>query len=194
MSDRIYCYPNSDILKNRMGIQDMGQLRQLEKRLTMLRILELVDKPIQGEFDLKHLRSIHRYIFRDIYEWAGEIRKVDIAKGSMFCNVKFIESQAEEIFGKLREENYLRGLNKDDFSIRLAYYFSEINALHPFREGNGRSMREFIRTLTLHNGYVISFAKVSREEMIRASERSFLCDYEKMEQLFSRCIRKKAET
>lgn len=194
MSDRIYCYPNSDVLINKMGIRDMERLMRLEKRLTMLRILELVDKPIQGKFDLRHLKSIHRYIFQDVYEWAGEIRKVDIAKGNMFCNVKFIESQAEEIFGKLRRENYLGDLNEEEFSVRLAYYFSEINALHPFREGNGRSQREFIRTLAFHNGYVINFARVSREEMLKASEDSFLCDYKKMEKLFLHCIRKKNES
>lgn len=194
MSDRIYCYPDSDVLINKMGIRDMERLRQMEKRLTMLRILELVDSPIQGKFDLRHLQLIHEYIFQDVYVWAGKIRKVDIAKGNMFCNVKFIESQAEEIFGKLREENYLSGLGEEEFSVRLAYYFSEINALHPFREGNGRSQREFIRTLTLHNGYVINFAKVSREEMIKASESSFLCEYTEMEKLFSRCLRKKNAT
>ena len=136
MSDKIYCYPDADVLKNKMGIRDLEQLKQMEKWLTMLRILELVDKPIRGKFDLMHLQSIHRYIFQDVYEWAGEIRKVDIAKGNLFCNVKFIESQAEEIFGKLKEENYLQGLNEKEFSVRLAYYFSEINALHPFRDGN----------------------------------------------------------
>lgn len=67
MPDRIYCYPDSDVLKNRMGIRDMEQLRRMEKRLTMLRILELVDKPVQGKFDLKHLQSIHMYIFQDIF-------------------------------------------------------------------------------------------------------------------------------
>ncbi len=191
MPDKIYCYPDSDVLKNRMGIRDKNQLGRLEKQLTMLRILELVDKPIQGKFDLKHLQSIHRYIFQDVYEWAGKIRKVDIAKGNMFCNVKFIESQAEEIFGKLKGENYLRGLDEKKISLRLAYYFSEINALHPFREGNGRCQREFIRTLALSAGYVINFANVSKEEMLRASEDSFLCDYKRMEQLFACCIRKR---
>lgn len=191
MSEKIYCYPDSDVLKNRMGIRDIEQLMQLEKRLTMLRILELVDKPIQGKFDLKHLQSIHKYIFQDVYEWAGKIRKVDIAKGNMFCNVKFIESQAEEIFGKLKEEKYLQDLDEKEMSVRLAYYFSEINALHPFREGNGRCQREFIRTLALHAGYVINFANVGREEMLKASEDSFLCDYRRMEQLFFQCIRKK---
>lgn len=188
MADRIYCYPNSDVLKNKIGIQDMEKLQRLERRLTMLRILELVDNPIQGKFDLQHLCLIHRYIFQDVYDWAGEIRKVDIAKGSMFCNVKFIESQAAEIFKKLKSEDYLQGLNEENTASRLAYYFSEINALHPFREGNGRSQREFIRTLALHIGYVINFAKVSKEEMLKASKDSFLCDYGKMEQLFKKCI------
>ncbi len=191
MSDRVYCYPDSDVLKNRLGIRDREQLRQLERRLTMLRILELVDRPIQGKFDLKHLQSIHKYIFQDVYEWAGMIREVDIAKGNMFCNVKFIESQAEKIFGEMKEENYLQGLTEKEISARLAYYFSEINALHPFREGNGRCQREFIRTLALQAGYVINFANVSGKEMLRASEDSFLCNYKRMEELFDHCIREK---
>lgn len=189
MADRMYCYPDSDVLKNKMGIRDKEKLQQMERRLTMLRILELVDKPVQGKFDFQHLQSIHGYIFQDVYVWAGEIRKVDIAKGNMFCNARFIESQAAEIFGKLKNENYLQGLKLEDAAKRMAYYFSEINALHPFREGNGRSQREFIRTLALHIGYVVNFAKVSKEEMMTASEDSFLCNYGKMERVFNKCIR-----
>lgn len=191
MPDRIYCYPDSEVLKNRMGVRDSEQLSQLERRLTMLRLLELIDRPIRGKFDLKHLQAIHKYIFQDIYEWAGEIRKVDIAKGNMFCNVRFLPGQAAGIFGKLKEEDYLQGLEEDDFIRQLAYYFSEINALHPFREGNGRSQREFVRCLALYNGYVINFANASKEEMMKASEESFLCNYEAMEQLFKKCIRRK---
>ena len=78
-----------------------------------------------------------------------KVRTVDIAKGNMFCNVRFISSQADVIFSGLKEEHYLAGLDEDMFIKRLAYYFSEINALHPFREGNGRSQREFIRSLAL---------------------------------------------
>lgn len=191
MPDRIYCYPDSDVLKNRMGVRDSERLSRLERRLTMLRLLELIDKPIRGKFDLKHLQAIHKYIFQDVYEWAGEIRKVDIAKGNMFCNVRFLSSQAAEIFGKLKEEDYLQGLEEEDFIRQMAYYFSEINALHPFREGNGRSQREFIRCLALHNGYVVNFANASKEEMMKASEESFLCNYRAMEQLFKKCIRRK---
>lgn len=193
MPDEVYCYTDSEVLMNKLGIRDMEQLQLVEKRLTMLRILELMERPVQGGFDIKHLQAIHKYIFQDIYEWAGKIRIVDIAKGNMFCNVKFIQSQAEEIFGKLKEEAYLQYLNEKEIPVRLAYYFSEINALHPFREGNGRCQREFIRILALHAGYVINFAKVSREEMQKASEDSFLCRYNSMEQLFSKCIRKREE-
>ena len=77
------------------------------------------------------------------------------------------------------------------FTKRLAYYFSEINALHPFREGNGRSQREFIRSLALKNGYLIYFEKASKEEMLIANKKSFMCDYEDMEKIMAKCIKKK---
>ncbi|MCM1183609.1 MAG: Fic family protein [Roseburia sp.] len=191
MADKVYCYPDSDVLRNKLDIWDVEQLYQAERKLTMLRILELIEKPISGAFDLKHLQAIHRYIFQDVYPWAGEIRTVDIAKGNMFCKVEFIEGQATELFGRLKKENYLKGLSEDVFIRRMAYYFSEMNALHPFREGNGRSQREFIRCLALYNGYKICFANADKDEMLSASEASFLCEYDKMEQLFRKCLERK---
>lgn len=191
MGDRIYCYPDSDVLINKLDIREQEKLRIYERKLTMLRIMELIDKPIKGNFDFKHLQKIHEFIFQDIYEWAGIVRKVDIAKGNMFCNVKFIDSQANEIFGNLKKEQYLDGLSEAEFIKRLAYYFSEINALHPFREGNGRSQREFIRSLAIKNGYIINFSNIPKDEMIKASQDSFLCEYKSMERLFQKCVRKK---
>ena len=191
MPDELYCYPGTSVLKNKMGIRDLERLHEMERKLTMLRILELLDKPVRGTFDLKHLQAIHAYIFQDVYDWAGELRKVDIAKGNMFCNAMFLSGQAEEIFGKLKAEDYLHGLDEDNFVVRLAYYFSEINALHPFREGNGRSQREFIRCLALRNGYVINFVNAGKDEMLEASRKSFLCEYGAMERLFGKCLRKR---
>ena len=191
MSDTRYCYPNSDVLINKLNIREQDKLYAFERRLTMLRLLELMDNPIRGQFDFRHLKEIHAYIFQDIYDWAGKVRTVDIAKGNMFCNVRFIPEQAEEIFSRLKKEKYLAGLEEDVFIRKLAYYFSEINALHPFREGNGRSQREFIRSLALKNGYVIHFDRISESEMVLASQKSFLCDYSDMEKLFSKCITKK---
>ena len=142
MPDTKYCYPDTEVLINKLDIRDLDKLHIFERKLTMLRLLELLDKPINGKFDFKHLQAIHAYIFQDVYDWAGKVRTVDIAKGNMFCNVRFISSQADVIFSGLKEEHYLAGLDEDMFIKRLAYYFSEINALHPFREGNGRSQRE----------------------------------------------------
>lgn len=191
MADRIYCYPDSDVLINKLDIREQEKLYTFERKLTMLRILELIDRPTKGNFDFEHLKEIHRYIFQDVYDWAGEVRKVDIAKGNMFCNVRFIDTQAEIIFGRLRKEKYLAGLREQEFIKRLAYFFSEINALHPFREGNGRSQREFIRSLAIENGYILSFVNISKEEMLKASQESFLCEYEAMEKIFLKCIRRK---
>lgn len=188
MSDKIYCYPDSDVLINRLNIQDMDRLHEAERKITMLRLNDLLDFPIKGKFDFKHLQSIHNYLFQDIYSWAGEVRIVDIAKSNMFCRVPLIDEQSKRIFGKLKADKFLCGLSKEEFIKKAAYYFSEINALHPFREGNGRTQREFIRELALQQGYTIHFATISEEEMLEASVDSFLCKYGKMEVLFDKVI------
>ena len=193
MADRVYCYPDSDVLVNKLGIREKEKLSVFEKKLTMLRLLEIVDNPMEGEFDFAHLKAIHRYIFQDLYEWAGMVRTVDIAKGNMFCSVRFLEAQAEEIFGKLRKDRFLEGLERGNFVKKIAYYFAEINALHPFREGNGRSQREFIRCLALKNGYVINFSEVPEKMMLQASQESFLCEYRTMEEVFARCVHRRRE-
>jgi cell filamentation protein len=101
----------------------------------------LDDSPVSPSYDLPHLREIHERIFRDIYEWAGQIRTVGIAKGPMFCLPQYIDSSAAIVFRELHGEDCLRGLRRDAFVGRLAhYYLGEVNALHPFREGNGREM------------------------------------------------------
>lgn len=96
-----------------------------------LRLNDLFEEPILGRFDLMHLQQIHHYLFQDIYTWAGEIRTVDIAKSNLFCKVQFIIPQAEKLFAELRSDAYLKNLTRDEFVKKCAYYFSEINALHP---------------------------------------------------------------
>jgi cell filamentation protein len=187
--DRVYCYPNSNVLINKLDITDAEKLHDIERKLTSLRILELIEQPIKGRFDFEQLKKIHEYIFQDIYEWAGKVRTVDIAKGNMFCKVQFIQNQADELFGKLKRENYLRDIDRDKIPKKFAYYFAEINALHPFREGNGRTQREFIRELAINAGYTVHFCDISEEEMLEASKDSFMCNYEKLEEIFSRCMR-----
>ena len=123
MSDRIYCYPDSDVLMNKLNIHDAEKLQEAERKLTMLRLIDLLDRPVVGKFDFKHLQTIHKYIFQDIYPWAGKVRSVDIAKSNMFCKVQFIETQADEIFGKLKNDCYLEGLQKEKFAKKLLIIF-----------------------------------------------------------------------
>ena len=178
-----YCYPNSRVLKNKLKIKDFDELYDEERNLSILRTRELLDSGINGRFDFRHLKRIHAYLFQDVYSWAGEVRTVDIAKGNLFCRVFAIEAEAERIFTELRQEKYLKDLNVGEFAKRLAYYFAEINALHPFREGNGRTQREFIRQLAYQNGYFLSYAGISSEEMIEASKASFKLNYEPLEKI-----------
>lgn len=178
-----YCYPNSRVLKNKLNIHDFDKLYNRERDLADLRSRELFESPIKGKFDFKHLQKIHEYLFQDIYDWAGKVRTVDIAKGNLFCRFFAIESEADRIFTELKNEKYLQNLNVAGFSKRLAYYLSEINALHPFREGNGRAQREFIRQLAYQNGYFLSYAGITQDEMLSASEASFKLDYSPLENL-----------
>lgn len=185
--DSSYCYPHSFILRNKLNIQDGKLLNETERKLTALRILTLQSKPMKGCFDLKHLQKIHHFIFQDIYTWAGELRTVNIAKGNQFCNCMYIEPGSKPIFDKLKsEDNFLIGTPQDTINERLAYYLGEINVIHPFREGNGRTQRVFIQYLAQVAGYHIDFSNVTGREMIEASAFAFDCDYGAMTELLKR--------
>ena len=178
-----YCYPNSRVLKNKFNIHDLDGLHEAERHLSKYRTEELLHSPIRGRFDFTHLQKIHAYLFQDIYPWAGEVRTVDIAKGDLFCRYFAIASEADRIFTELKCEKHLGDLDVSTFASRLAYYFAEINALHPFREGNGRTQREFIRQLAYQNNYCLSYAGLTQDEMIFASKSSFKLDYAPLKHL-----------
>lgn len=170
------------ILKNRLGITTEAELEDAEASFVALRSFELVKNPLKGKFNLAHLKAIHRYLFNDLYEWAGECRTIDINRGkSFFAHHSHIEKAAAPIFEKLEEEKHLAGLTPETFSERAAFYLGEINALHPFREGNGRAQREFISHLAYNNGYYIDWQNISQNDMIQASIESFTGDCSKFD-------------
>jgi cell filamentation protein len=169
-----YLDPETGVLKNKLGIGDENELKEAEASLLAWRSFQLAENPIKGRFDLDHLKAIHKHLFCDVYEWAGEIRNIDLAKdNSYFANHTHIVIAARPVFEKLAEEGYLKGLDAVAFSTRAAYYLGEINALHPFREGNGRAQREFINHLVYKNGYFIEWKNISQKDMIQASIESF---------------------
>jgi cell filamentation protein len=136
------------VLRNLLGINSQSELDCVEATFAAVRSYELATSPVVGAFDLDHLRDIHKNLFGDVYDWAGQIRTVDISKGTTrFASFQQIESYAPQITSPLLHEEYLRGLNPDEFSLRAGHYLGELNVLHPFREGNGRSIREFMSQL-----------------------------------------------
>lgn len=173
MQDFKYCYPNTDVLMNKLGIKNPQKLFDAEKKITTLRMRELQDKPILGNFDFVHLKKIHKYIFQDIYEWAGEVRTVEIGKGNLFCTTPFIEEYAHSIFKKYFLQCFSIKDNKEEFIRAFARNYGDLNALHPFREGNGRAQREFARQLCLECGYGFTLAFTTHKEMLQASILSF---------------------
>lgn len=188
--DKKYCYPNSNVLINKLNIQDLEELHEAERDITILRIGEIMSEPIKGNFSLKHLQKIHLYIFKDIYEWAGKIRTVDISKGTIFCLTQFIEIQFNELYQQLKKESYLTKIDsKEEMAKRLSYYFGIINMIHPFREGNGRTQRVYFQYLcNKGNKFELDFSNISRDDMIEASILSSNGDDHKLEELFLKSL------
>ncbi|MEZ5356274.1 MAG: Fic family protein [Bryobacteraceae bacterium] len=169
-----YVYPETKVLRNLRDIRDPERLEKFEMDMTTSRVRELLSSPKPGRFDSAHLQAIHHYIFQDVYDWAGEFRTVDISKGNdLFGLNQHIVSNLNRTFSGLKAERFLQGSDAKRFCGRGAYYLGEINAIHPFRDGNGRTQREFMRQLALRNGYTLDWSKVSRDQMIEASKESF---------------------
>jgi len=188
-ADDVYCISGTAVLKNKAGITDQDLLDEYEGDFTAIRLLELTQNPVEGSFDLAHLCKIHAYLFQDVYEWAGEVRSVDIIRDdSRFCNVRQIQSYSNTIFSTLAAEKYLVNLVPKVFANRLAHYLSEINAIHPFREGNGRVQRLFISQLAEHAGYSLDFSALDQAELYPVMQASFLGNEQPLAELIFKII------
>ncbi len=171
-----YVYPGTSVLRNLRDIRNPKDFAEFEAEATARRLKELESDPIHGSFDAKHLRAVHRYIFQDMYAWAGQFRTVNIAKAGefYFAFANQIKPSVERLLGQLgQEKQHLDGLNAEESSNRAGHYLGELNAIHAFRDGNGRTQREFIRQLALENGYTLNWSRVSAEQMRKASRSSF---------------------
>lgn len=181
-----YVYPATEVLRNRADIRDAAALDAFEADVTAVRMLELIERPIEGRFDLVHLCAIHRHLFQDVYDWAGELRTVDISKaGSRFANCGQIESYLGRQLRQLAAENFLRGSAPEAFVGRMAHYMGEINATHPFREGNGRVQRSFCAQLADQAGYFLDFESVDQATMYRVMIASFHGDEQPLGELLN---------
>ena len=177
--ENFYCYPGSNVLMNKFNIKDSDKLQEIERKISYVNIVYLAENPLKGILNLKYLQKIHKYIFWDIYTWAGHIRGGKFfAKGeTLFCVADMIPAYAENIFSKMHTERWLRGLVRDKFIERSAYYMGEINALHPFREGNGRTQRVFFVELARRAKYELDYSQAEPDELLGADIAAYNKDF-----------------
>lgn len=163
------------VLKNKLGIIDKQRLNEAEQEIVTKNTAALLNTP-STDFSFNGLLDIHKVLFDEMYDFAGKVRTVDIAKPEMhtpFAYARFIPAEATRIFDTLSAKNFLSGLDGKDFIIEIAQLASELNALHPFREGNGRTIRLFLILLADRAGYLIDYSQVSAKELIEADRRAF---------------------
>jgi cell filamentation protein len=165
------CYPGTDILANVPGLRDAAALERFEMAIVAQRASEPLPA---GRSSARHYRAIHHHLFRDVYAWAGRYRTVRLTKGrSTFCYPEHFATEMARLFLVLRRAQYLRRLSVDDFARRSAHFLAELNAVHPFREGNGRTQLSFIALLAKRAGHPLLLARLDPGELLAAMIESF---------------------
>lgn len=181
-----YFWPGTQVLRNHLGIRDQPELERAERLLTAGRIAELRLDPVHGGFDLAHLQAIHRRVFGDVYRWAGQLREVTLSKGgSLFCQPQFLRSAAEDVFTRLYQQDLLRGLDREGFAAAAAELWGDVNALHPFREGNGRTQRVFLADLGAQAGHPLVWPAGQERANVVASQAAMAGDTTGLQRLIA---------
>lgn len=158
------CYPGTKILINKIDIRNEQQLAENEQMITAIKLAQLEEEHLASNFDFNSYKNIHLFLFEDLYEWAGKIRTINISKkGTHFCNIDSIDNIGNACFSRLKEENYFKGYTFDEYIENIAELYSDLNMLHPFREGNGRTERAFFVQLIRYSGYDIQFSEIDTD-------------------------------
>ena len=169
--DDPYCYRNSDCLKNKLGLRDTTLLEAFELEMSSIRADEALPT---GRFDTRHYRRVHRHLFQDVYVWAGRYRSVGTSKaGNVFCLPEFIECQMERLFRRLIEIDFLPGATAAAFVAVASDFLADLNAIHPFREGNGRAQLAFLHLIAIRAGHPLRLDRVTRAAFLPAMIASF---------------------
>lgn len=169
------CYPGTQVLRNKLDIRNQDELDEFEQLMFRSRAGEPLP---EATFDFRHYRALHRHFFQDVYDWAGELRTIRTGKGqNWFCYPEYIEAEAQKVFQALAERRFLADLtDKDDFAAAAAWFIAEINAIHTFREGNGRIQLVFLTLLARNAGFELNDRKLRPAEFLEAMIKSFAGD------------------
>ncbi|MBD2860153.1 Fic family protein [Spongiibacter sp. KMU-158] len=181
------CYPGTSVLINHLNLRDDAALSEAEIVLTLAasETLEFQLPP----YDFTYLKRLHHHLFKAIYPWAGKVRSTDISKGNTrFCTASRIEPEGERLFRQLAKQQWFANASRSQLISDVAEYFGELNMLHPFREGNGRTLRLLFEHLIINVGFEVDWTPIHQEEWIEANIAAVDCDYTKMAMIFDRCI------
>ena len=182
-----YAYPGTDVLRNKLDIRNAAELDKVERRLVTQRILEGVPR---GRFNLDHLRAIHRHLFQDVYDWAGEIRTVNISKGSShFHDCRRIGFGIDDIHGRIDALGTMRDLARTEVASQLAHLIGDLNFVHPFREGNGRTQLQYARLLAEKAGCQLHLSRLSGPQWVEACVEAMDARYGAMAMCFVEVLR-----
>jgi cell filamentation protein len=166
------CYPGTHVLRNKADLEDQDLLDEFEQLMFDSRAGETLP---DGELDFAHYRALHRHFFQDVYDWAGETRTIRTGKGeNWFCYPEYIQNEGDRLFAALAERDYLAATaGKGAFAQDAAWFLGEINAIHPFREGNGRIQLVFLTMLTRNSGYRLDERRLRPKPFLEAMILSF---------------------
>ncbi len=167
------CYLGTAVLVNKFDIREEAKLNEVEAVLVSARSAEWTNQPRADSFDFAHYKAVHRFLFSDLYDWAGQIRKVNISKkGTDFCPAADIVQQGKLAFDRLKQQNYFKGLPHGSFVDEITDFYCATNYLHPFREGNGRTQRAFLAQLIRSAGYDINWSDMDGDLLMIATIQS----------------------
>ncbi len=189
----MYCYPDSDVLKNKLNIRDRNELKKAEEEFIAIKQYVLLQEPLKGHFTKNHLMRIHRFLFEDIYPFAGRIRREQISKGdTLFYPPNLIDRELTRVFKEVHHKELLLEKVRQRQMQNLSYTMAELNIIHPFREGNGRAIRELIRCMALQYGLRINWGLATRDDLLNAAvasvkDSSSFCD------VLLQCLEEKRE-
>jgi cell filamentation protein len=189
MAEDPYVYPGTGVLRNTLEIRDLTELAVAEADIARAALAILADEPLPGGYDLAHWQAIHRRVFGSLYPWAGELRTVQIAKPNAFyARPEHIAGYAEGIFAELVKERHLIGLDREAFLERLTHYHAEMYSVHPFREGNTRSLRAFLGQLAAAAGHRVDWEHLDHKRSLAVNVQSLNGKNEQLRDLLEKIV------
>lgn len=191
MNDDPYVYPGTSVLRNKLGLTEAARLEAFERQMVAQRLAENIPT---GAFDLAHLRAIHRHLFQDVYDWAGEVRTIELSKGGhQFMFRQFVERGMADVARRVAAERPYEGLSVPDFAAKAGSILGDVNYVHPFREGNGRTQLQFLKQLCRAAGRRLDLRQINPEQWLAASRSAHDANYEAMSNAISDAINRSDE-